>query len=76
MSNSDDLNRALGMVEGELKGVSTRMDNIEILLQRIDDRLSAIEKLESERKGAQKFAVWVSGLIGGIVATAAALFIK
>jgi prefoldin subunit 5 len=76
MANYDDLNRALGMVEGELKGVSSRMDNIETLLQRIDDRLSAIEKLESERKGAQKFVVWASGLIGGIVATAATFFFK
>lgn len=76
MANSDDLNRALGKVEGELQGVSNRMDKIEALLQRIDDRLSAIEKLESERKGAQKLAVWLSGLIGGIVAAAATYFFK
>jgi prefoldin subunit 5 len=76
MTNHDDLNRALGMVEGELKSVSKRMDKIEVLLQRIDDRLSAIEKLESERKGAQKFAVWVSGLIGGVIAALASVIFK
>jgi hypothetical protein len=76
MSNPDDLNRALGMVEGELKGVSNRMDNIEIILQRIDNRLSAIEASDSERKGAQKFAVWVSGLIGGVIAALASVIFR
>lgn len=76
MTSHDDLNRALGVVEGELRGVSNRMDNIEALLERIDQRLSAIEKAEAERRGAQKFAVWIAGLFGGIVAAFGSVFFK
>lgn len=76
MTSHDDLNRALGVVEGELRGMSNRMDNIEAILERIDLRLSAIEKAEAERKGAQKFAVWLAGVVGGIVSAAIAFFVK
>lgn len=76
MTSHDDLNRALGVVEGELRGMSNRMDNIEAILERIDLRLSAIEKAEAERRGAQKFAVWLAGAIGGLVSATVALFVK
>lgn len=76
MTSHDDLNRALGVVEGELRGMSNRMDNIEALLERIDQRLSAIEKAEAERKGAQKFAVWLAGALGGFISSAIAFFLK
>lgn len=74
MTSHDDLNRSMGIVEGELRGMSNRMDNIEALLERIDLRLSAIEKAEAERRGAQKFAVWIAGLLGGVVAAFGSVF--
>lgn len=76
MTSHDDLNRALGVVEGELRGMSNRMDNIEAILERIELRLNAIEKAEAERKGAQKFAVWIAGAFGGMVSAAIAFFAK
>lgn len=70
----DDLSRSLGRVEGNQDGFRERMDRFERLvedgfekvegtLDKIDKRLATIELRESERKGAWRVIVFVSGVV-------------
>lgn len=81
----DDINRAIGRVEGNQDGFRERMERFErmldegfekvgIALEKIDKRLKHIEDREQERKGAWKVicgvAAGVSAAIAGIVTAA------
>lgn len=77
----EDLQRSLGRVEGNQSQMEARMDRFEKLvsdgfqtvessLQAIEKRLAAMEATESERKGAWKVAVAISGLVSALVAAA------
>lgn len=75
-ANHDDLNRALGNVEGEVKGISAQMTEMKMMLQDIAIRLGAIEKLEAERKGAQRLAVWLAGMLGALLSWVGTIMLK
>lgn len=75
----DDLQRSLGRVEGNQSQMEARMDRFEKLvsegfdklegsLTAIDKRLAAIERKETERKGAWKVIVAVAGGVSAVVA--------
>lgn len=75
----DDLQRSLGRVEGNQSQLEARMDRFERLvsdgfeklegsLSAIETRLAAIERKETERKGAWKVIVAVAGGVSAIVA--------
>jgi prefoldin subunit 5 len=66
--NHQDLNRALGRVEGEMAGVKESMDQIRSLLASIDDRLGTLEDKENQRKGALAALMVFSGFVGGLIA--------
>jgi hypothetical protein len=83
----DDLQRSLGRVEGSQSQLEARMDRFEKLvsdgfdklegsLSAIDQRLAAIEKKETERKGAWKVIVMVAGGVSAVVAAVIKLFIS
>ena len=75
----DDLQRSLGRVEGNQSQLEARMDRFERLvsdgfeklegsLSAIETRLAAIERKETERKGAWEVIVAVAGGVSAIVA--------
>lgn len=78
-ASHDDLQRSLGRVEGNQSQLEARMDRFEKLvtdgfeklegsLSAIDTRLAAIERKETERKGAWKVIVAVAGGVSAVVA--------
>ena len=75
----DDLNRALGRVEGSQDAMGDRLDRLGKMvsdgfskvsgsLDDIGTRLDVIEKRESERAGAFKLGNWLAGGIAGRIA--------
>lgn len=66
--NHTDLYTGLGELRGTMSGMDQRLTKIEQVLERIDDRLSAMEAKENQRKGVIVTLMAVSGFIGGIVA--------
>lgn len=78
-ASHDDLQRSMGRVEGNQSQLEARMDRFEKLvtdgfeklegsLSAIDTRLAAIERKETERKGAWKVIVAVAGGVSAVVA--------
>lgn len=74
--NYADLYRGLGEVEGRLGAMEDRLNKMDGTLDRIDGRLARIEESESKRKGAFALGHWLVGAISGLVAFAAAHFLK
>lgn len=77
----DQLNRALGRVEGSQVAMEKRLDTLEKTvtdgfekvgdgLDRIDRRLAQIETKEAERKGAWKVVAAIAGAVAAVVASA------
>jgi hypothetical protein len=50
--------------------MENRLEKMEVVLERIDNRLAKIEQQETERRGAWKVIVSVSGLVSALVAAA------
>jgi hypothetical protein len=71
--NNADLGRSLGRLEGDVAGMSSQLDRIELHLNRIDVRLSALEADRNQRRGAMALATVLAGLIGGALVKAAAM---
>lgn len=78
-TSHEDLQRSLGRVEGNQSQLEARMDRFEKLvtdgfdklegsLSAIDQRLAAIERKETERKGAWKVIVLVASGVSAVVA--------
>lgn len=78
-TSHEDLQRSLGRVEGSQSQLEARMDRFEKLvtdgfdklegsLSAIDTRLAAMERKETERKGAWKVIVGVAGGVSAVVA--------
>lgn len=78
----DQLNRALGRVEGSQVAMEKRLDHLEKAMtegfekvgdgiDRIDKRLASIEAKEAERKGAWKVVAAVAATVSGLIAWAA-----
>lgn len=80
MTTHDDLQRDMGRVEGTLDAMGTRLDRLEKLVtdgfKALNERLDAIEKRESERKGAWGVLVAVASAVGGCVAWLIQHFLK
>lgn len=70
MTNHDDLHRDIGRMEGRLDAMEGRLEKMEVVLERIDSRLAKIEQHETERRGAWKVIVSVSGIVSALVAAA------
>jgi t-SNARE complex subunit (syntaxin) len=77
----DQLNRALGRVEGSQVAMEKRLDTLEKTvtdgfekvgdgLDRIDRRLAQIEAKEAERKGAWKVITAIAAAVAAVVASA------
>jgi septal ring factor EnvC (AmiA/AmiB activator) len=66
--NHSDLYTGLGEIRGTITGMDQRLNKIEQVLERIDDRLSAMEAKENQRKGVIATLMVFSGFIGGLVA--------
>ena len=66
-ASHDDLNRSLGQVEGKLSAMEDRLDRIDNVLERIDKRLAAIERKETERRGAWKAIAAIASAVGAVV---------
>lgn len=77
----EDINRAVGRVEGNQDGFRERMDRFEetihvgfekvgSALEKIDARLKRIEASEQERKGAWRVVLAISGIVSACVAAA------
>lgn len=77
----EDINRAVGRVEGNQDGFRERMDRFEQMLndgfekvgtalEKIDTRLKRIEAGEQERKGAWRVVLAISGIVSACVAAA------
>ena len=75
----DELNRALGRVEGSQVAMEKRLDHLEKAvaegfervgdgIDRIDKRLASIEAKEAERKGAWKVVAFVAASVSGAIA--------
>lgn len=64
MMTHDDLNRALGRLEGEVIAMKDRFDRFEMLLERIDDRLGKLEAIEQQRKGGFAVLVTIATAVG------------
>lgn len=62
----NDLQRDFGRMEGSIASVNQRLDRIEAVLERMDDRLEKIEARESERRGAWKTIAFVAGSVGAV----------
>lgn len=72
----DDLNRSLGRVEGEMKAVKETLADIQKALAELRAELAELKASENQRKGAERFAMWAAGAIGGFVAYVTTLFFK
>lgn len=70
MTNHDDLHRDIGRMEGRLDAMESRLEKMEAMLERIDGRLAKIEQQETERRGAWKVIVAISGIVSALVAAA------
>lgn len=57
-------------MEGRLDAMESRLEKMEAMLERIDGRLAKIEQQETERRGAWKVIVAISGVVSAIVAAA------
>ena len=66
----EDLHRDIGRMEGRLDAMENHLKKMEVVLDRIDGRLAKIEQQETERRGAWKVIVSVSGLVSALVAAA------
>ena len=71
-TTNSDLDRDIGRMEGRLQALEDRLQKVEALLvridDRIDDRLAKIESQETERKGGWKALVFVSGVMSSGIA--------
>ena len=67
-----DIERTLGRLEGNAAALEQRMDRLEKVVtegfEKLSNKIDALEKMESERKGAWKVVAAVSSLIGAIAA--------
>lgn len=69
--NHNDLNRALGRVEGDVGAVKQSIERIEKAVSEgfkdVGDRLDALEAKENQRKGALSALMIFSGFVGGLI---------
>lgn len=75
-TTNNDLHRDIGRMEGRLAALEDRFEKMEALLERIDGRLAKIENQETERKGAWRVLVFVSGVLSSAVAAIVTWFFK
>jgi septal ring factor EnvC (AmiA/AmiB activator) len=66
--NHTDLYQGLGRLEGATQSMGARLDKIEDVLERIDQRLANLEGKENQRRGALAMLMVFSGAIGGLIA--------
>lgn len=68
MSAPTDLQRAMGRMEGTQAAMEQRMGRLEKMVsdgfKSLEEKLEAIEKRESERKGAWKVITVIAGGVG------------
>ena len=76
----NDLHRDIGRMEAGLEAlkeiVSEGFKGTGDRLDKVEQRLAALEGQESERKGAFRLGHWLVGAISGLVAFVAAHFLK
>lgn len=63
-----DLSRDLYVMKGEFEAVKSRLEKMDVILNRIDQRTARLEDIESQRKGAWKTIVAFSAGVGGAIA--------
>lgn len=67
-----ELHRDFGRMEGRLDAMDDRLSKIEIVVERIDERLARIESRESQLRGVW----WALALAGSCLSAAAALVLQ
>jgi hypothetical protein len=61
--NVPDIHRDLGRMEGRLDAVEDRLNEMKVVLERIDARMARIEATEAQRKGGLAVLVGLSSAI-------------
>jgi hypothetical protein len=70
MDDSRELQRSIGRIEGGQTAMNRRLDDQDLLLREIRDRLAAIEGAEQKRKGERGVLLWLCGIVGGTAGAA------
>jgi hypothetical protein len=86
-TSHEDINRAIGRIEGNQDGFRERMDRFEHMLsdgfhkvgaalEKIEDRLKQIENKEQQRGGAWKVICAIAAAVSGAIALIVSTVIK